>query len=141
MRKGPLRTLTGKVTYEGILSELISEKEHETRTMNHTDENPYSVAMLSIIYSSLSPKTIKDLVPILGYRFLNQEKAYLEKKKLLTKSSSEDKCLLDLFFILLEECPTTVSLYKLEENLLPPLVIKLLSLFLVIQERTDPDPK
>ena len=141
MQKGPLRTLTGKVTYEGVLSELVSEKKHETQTMNHIEEDPYSVTMLSIIYSSLSPKTVKDLVPILGYRVLNQQKSYLEEKKLLKKSSTEDKCLLDLFFVLLEECPTTVSLYKLEESLLPPLVIKLLSLFLVIQERTDPDPK
>lgn len=133
MQKGPLRTLTGKVTYEGVLSELLSEKKHETKTMTHFEEDPYAVTMLSIVYTALSPKTVSALVPILGYRVLNQEKAYSETKALLKKTSPEDKCLLDLFFVLLEECPRTVSLYTLEESMLPPLVVKLLATFLRTQ--------
>lgn len=140
MKKGPLPPFRGKMTYDGILSELLSEKNHEMRTMNETSENPYTVTMLSIIYSCLSEKTVKELVPILGFRVLNQDKAYLEAKKLIIKSSTQDKWLLDLLFLLLEECPTTVSLYKIEVDLFPPLIIKLINTFLLLQMRLESDP-
>ena len=101
--------------------------------MDICQENPYTVSLLSLIYSSLSPKTVKDLVPILGYRVINQMRAYKEARTLLQRTSTEDSRLLELFFTLLDECPPTVLIATIEQESFPPLLTKLLATVLVAQ--------
>lgn len=132
LRGRPLNN-TGKQSYDGIMSNLVRERKIEENVMDICQEDPYTVSLLSLIYSSLSPKTVKDLVPILGYRVINQMRAYKEARTLLQRTSTEDSRLLELFFTLLDECPPTVLIATIEQESFPPLLTKLLATVLVAQ--------
>lgn len=126
MKKGPLRTLTGSVTYDGVLDVLDREREHERRIQREFVQDENVVALLSLLVSSLSKRTAKDLVPVLGQRVFNQTRATADAQALVARSSPQDRVLLEMAFLLLDECPGIATIFPLDIDQFPPLLVRLL---------------